>query len=476
MAIVRPHDPSGWRILLTVGDATAGITRSNPKSGQGSLEFSQYGLHASADFGLFWSAPGRTLGSLTDVRFDWQRSGDSTTEAALAPALRLHYDVDADLGTMDDRGVLIWEWKHNGDGPAPVDRWQTSDVANDHFWMFEHAPGEAILDHDVDLATWAKGGSGIDPVFGADPLTGASLITGLDLASGNGWPGTFHGFVDNLVLGFGPDDQIRANFEPLLASPFTTGDDRVDLNAFELGAFEDATHALAGDDRVRLSEAENQGVLFDAGAGDDDVRGRSADDRIDGGEGADRLFGGVGADVLDGGVGNDHLAGNMGDDWLDGDGGDDRLLGGGGDDRLIGETGDDLLRGGSGNDALFGGAGNDVLRGEKAHDWLDGGAGDDVLIGGGSEDVFQVSGADPGHDRILDFKSGADVIHFKDVLDPAGDPLLVFSHLDDSGDGRLDDADGEIDVTGDGVVIGFAGGSLEIVGVNSLAPEDIAFV
>lgn len=476
MAIVHPHDTSGWRTLLTVGDATVDITESRPRSGRGSLEFSQSGQNAGADFGLFWSDPARTLGGLTDVQFDWRRSADSTAEAQLAPALRLHYDVDADLATTADRGALIWEWKHNSEGPAPVEAWQTADLIDDHFWMFEHAPGEPILDHDVTLAGWAEGGPAIDPALGADPLTKATLITGIELASGNGWPGAFHGFVDNVVLGFGTDDLILANFEPLAPSPFTTGDDRMDLNDFELAALANATDALAGDDRVRLSEQENPGVPFFAGDGDDVVRGSAAGDLVEGGAGADRLLGRAGDDQLEGGDGPDHLAGNPGNDRLDGGADDDRLLGGNDADHLLGGDGADLLRGGSGHDTLAGGGGDDELRGEKGHDQLDGGTGDDLLIGGGSQDIFLISGDGPGHDRILDFRSGVDVVRLVDVLDAGGSPLRAFADLDATGDGRLDPADAALDDTGAGLVLSFGGGSLELVGAESLSPADIAFV
>jgi len=89
--------------------------------------------------------------------------------------------------------------------------------------------------------------------------------------------------------------------------------------------------------------------------------------------------------------------------------------------------------------------------------------------------VFLISGAAPGHDRILDFRSGLDVIRLEDVLDSAGRPLRAFADLDDTGDGRLDPSDAALAGTGAGLVIAFGGGSLEVVGLASLVPDDVVF-
>lgn len=87
---------------------------------------------------------------------------------------------------------------------------------------------------------------------------------------------------------------------------------------------------------------------------------------------------------------------------MNGDDGIDLLRGDEGDDTLDGGDGDDALLGGEGQDTLIGGAGNDRLFGET---------GDDLMTGGAGADVFFFA-ANSGHDRIVDFTVGEDVMRF----------------------------------------------------------------
>ena len=104
------------------------------------------------------------------------------------------------------------------------------------------------------------------------------------------------------------------------------------------------------------------------------INGTSGDDQLDGSGDPDEMFGGAGDDLLDGHGGHDHL-------W--------------------GDLGDDTLRGGEGDDQLSGGSGNDTL---------DGGVGDDRLSGGktGHDEIIFRDGY--GHDVIMDFRPGEDVV------------------------------------------------------------------
>jgi Ca2+-binding RTX toxin-like protein len=82
---------------------------------------------------------------------------------------------------------------------------------------------------------------------------------------------------------------------------------------------------------------------------------------------------GLGGNVLyDGGAGDDQLSGGLGSD---------SLIGGEGTDELYGREGSDFLYGQAGNDQLSGGDGNDVLDGGADSDNLDGGTGQDVMTG-----------------------------------------------------------------------------------------------
>jgi VCBS repeat-containing protein len=144
-------------------------------------------------------------------------------------------------------------------------------------------------------------------------------------------------------------------------------------------------------------------------------------------------------------------AGN-GNDVVNGTGGEDRLSGGNGNDILYGLDGHDFLSGGNGNDSLYGGTGNDVLHGDNGDDWLDGGAGNDVLAGGNGNDTLTggagadefVFGKGGGNDVVVDFdtaldrlflEDGAQVKSFKveDVNhDGVKDLSIAFSHGDGS--------------------------------------------
>jgi Ca2+-binding RTX toxin-like protein len=109
---------------------------------------------------------------------------------------------------------------------------------------------------------------------------------------------------------------------------FTSGADKVDLNDFNLAAYDQATDALGGDDEVVLSETQNVGVPFVGADGADTIFGSSKGDEVSGQNSNDRLWGRQGDDLLRGGVGND------------------RLFGQGGNDELMGNSGGELLDGG----------------------------------------------------------------------------------------------------------------------------------
>ncbi|MFC6921392.1 calcium-binding protein [Microbulbifer taiwanensis] len=177
-----------------------------------------------------------------------------------------------------------------------------------------------------------------------------------------------------------------------------------------------------------------------AGAGDDQVWGRTGNDEIhgeagndylDGEEGDDRLFGGDGVDNLVGRSGDDHIEGGLGGDSLQGGTGADQLFGQEGADKLFGGDGDDYLDGGADDDYFEAGAGNDTLLGGSGNDQLSGNGGDDQLSGGAGDDKY-VFGAGNGHDVILNGDGGVDGILFTGGLSEErltftrdGDDLLV---------------------------------------------------
>lgn len=241
---------------------------------------------------------------------------------------------------------------------------------------------------------------------------------------------------------------------------FSNSADNIDLNAIDVGGYQDGTQydagrgndsvVLPGNAREALEAGFTEGTLFDAGRGNDLVTGGSLADLVDGDRGHDTLLGGAGDDTLLGGNNNDSLVGGADDDLLDGGRNNDILLGGAGDDTLIGghgrdtlegDEGRDLLSGGGGHDMLLGGVGDDTLTGGGGRDTLEGGDGQDILLGGNSNDSL-LGGAEAD---ILSGGSGRDTLDgglgndFLDggssndlLLGGAGDDTLVGG----SGNGR----------------------------------------
>ncbi|HWS86739.1 MAG TPA: M91 family zinc metallopeptidase [Pyrinomonadaceae bacterium] len=137
------------------------------------------------------------------------------------------------------------------------------------------------------------------------------------------------------------------------------------------------------------------------------------------GDGNDRLEVGSGVRVnltVEGGAGNDLIRTGAGDDRVEGGEGDDEIRAGAGrdyvngsrgNDRLYGEAGHDTVYGGDGDDLADGGAGDDYLEGGRGRDHLLGAAGRDVLSGGLDGDLLE-GGAD---DDRLYAGGGRDRIH-----------------------------------------------------------------
>lgn len=104
---------------------------------------------------------------------------------------------------------------------------------------------------------------------------------------------------------------------------------------------------------------------------------------------------------------------------------------------------------GTGNElgnTMYGNAGRNVLKGMDGDDVITAGNGSDKLFGGDDVDTFQFATGD-GHDRILDFVDGTDLISIEDINDEAD-----FLALDVT------------DVKG-GALIEYEGGSIFIKGV-----------
>lgn len=168
-----------------------------------------------------------------------------------------------------------------------------------------------------------------------------------------------------------------------------------------------------------------------AGSGDDVLTGNGVGNDIRGGLGNDTIYGDGGWDELYGGDGNDTIDGGKGSDNIFGGSGNDTIYGGNHSDTIYGGVDDDTIDGGNHSDYIQGGGGNDVVRGGHGDDTLEGGSGSDIFewIGDGSE----------GHDTVLDFEVGVDLIELDASLastttltTSGGDAVLSWNGGDNS--------------------------------------------
>lgn len=225
---------------------------------------------------------------------------------------------------------------------------------------------------------------------------------------------------------------------------------RFGLNAFVLDIRETEALTVQGDagndvlDVNDLTGSVLQSVVFNGGAGDDELAGEGATTALiaDGEGGDDVLEGGGADDELSGGDDDDTLRGGLGADRLIGEGGDDILEGGDGVDRLFGNGGADDLNGGDGDDIVSGASGDDVIRNSAGDDTLDGGAGSDVAD---LSDALAAVTFDAFNRTIQDGLGGTDTI----VADADGGSSIegvIGSDFDDlfliTGPGRIDGGSG----------------------------------
>lgn len=209
----------------------------------------------------------------------------------------------------------------------------------------------------------------------------------------------------------------------------------------------------AGDGADVLSGGDGRDRL-EPGNGNDSVSGGSGDDTVNGGPGSDIVLGGLGDDIVNGGPGHDTVCGDAGSDTISGGDGHDCASGGDGDDTINGGAGDDTIHGDAGADFMVGGEGDDWIDGGAGHDFLRGDEGDDTLTGGDGQDIFYF-GAITERDEVRDFTTGAD------KLDMRGMGLTSWALIEN----HAADTDA-------GMLLAFAGNSVLLRGVHTLAASD----
>jgi trimeric autotransporter adhesin len=198
----------------------------------------------------------------------------------------------------------------------------------------------------------------------------------------------------------------------------------------------DAMLGGAGDDFYFVDDT-NDGVFENPGAGADVVFS-TAHYRLS--ENVETLVLQGSADLQGYGNGDaNKVFGNAGNNLLNGEGGADTMLGGAGNDVCFVDNSGDLVfeNANQGADAVFAsvnytltanvetlvlqgssnlsGTGNALdnrIYGNAGDNTLNGGAGIDVLMGNGGADTFEFNAGQASGDRVVDFTSGVDSLHF----------------------------------------------------------------
>lgn len=247
--------------------AFAEVTTANGRAGyggydKGSLELSVQGAMetpGSNEWG-FWnvfaggasyensmSASYGKLSDLSALSFDWYRMSipgwddpsPSPDADAIPPADWLYKTPVMRLRLMeyDATGAafeseLVWEGWYNRTtqlpGGTPVDQWVTTvNMQNDNFWYSR--PNGGIGGSECTVTPIPGWNGGVQAFTIADLLgagcinSQSAVITGIAVGVGNRWPLPWHGFVDNVRMGFGeqptnPNDPrnynaVDANFD-----------------------------------------------------------------------------------------------------------------------------------------------------------------------------------------------------------------------------------------------------------------------
>lgn len=298
----------------------------------------------------------------------------------------------------------------------------------------EDATAESVI---VDLRTQTVLNDGFGNV---ETLSGIE-----NLSAGSVYGDTYDGNAnDNELVGVSLNNTIRARAGDDHVFSFGGGDydgglghDKVTLQAFATKVTDGADADLLWDDLTATDTLEinlqtgivsnngygGTGTVFNfeelevftadlsgiiTGSDDDDIISFLGDGvLVDAGTGNDIVNGSVGMDTLNGEAGNDQLFGLDGNDIIAGGGDNDTIWGGAGLDTLNGNNGNDFINGGTEKDKLFGNGGDDELRGSAGDDTLSGNAGADELYGGGGKDILLIDDDDTvidggsGYDRVI---------------------------------------------------------------------------
>ncbi|MGH2901209.1 MAG: hypothetical protein ACRDMZ_21210, partial [Solirubrobacteraceae bacterium] len=197
-------DPFSWSPANVRTNGAIAITTASspPGDGGGSIQMDTVNPpivngQDKADFEIFFSDTGLTLGDLSALAFAWQRASTSTVPAHLSPVLRIAFQTAG-----GQQGLLIWEavYQTQYGGAMPTDVWVDEDVRGGRFWMRAYGPSRTIDVYNLTLADWIAAGAVSDGADTGWDIDADTRVIGLSVGFGSGWGGgEFHGFVDDVT-------------------------------------------------------------------------------------------------------------------------------------------------------------------------------------------------------------------------------------------------------------------------------------
>lgn len=240
-------NPTNW-IPDVQGGAFAQVTSNEGRLGfgnygSGSLELSVTGNISQngqyPDWGFYYryaeSSQGfGSLANLSRLSFDWYRSAVPNYNNA-SVSIDWPYKTPVMRLVLQDRNnqlsELIWEGYYNqaalGNAPTVTNAWQTtSGMHEGNFWFNRPptAPGQPNIYvgtgcEDENFTFWQGGipGSALNQLLGVGGCLENSdaRIVGIAVGVGSQWPHEYHGYVDNVRMGFGENGDLAldANFD-----------------------------------------------------------------------------------------------------------------------------------------------------------------------------------------------------------------------------------------------------------------------
>jgi hypothetical protein len=224
--IVTPNDGT-WQSDLRGSNGFAQITGANPRNGNGSLELRTTGsLEDWGWFNLYESSNHLTAGwgllsDLDFLSFDWFRESDAFDPTnpvwqAQSVAFRLYVRTGDAMNPVFNE--LVWESIYNNFQPVPRDQWIVENITNQQYWRF--VPGAGYTLPDCSLTQTVNSGFQLkteSPTAWADGnncMSTDGVVYGIGVGVGSQWPNPFHGFADNVKLGFSEEELVvNDNFE-----------------------------------------------------------------------------------------------------------------------------------------------------------------------------------------------------------------------------------------------------------------------